>query len=267
MDDIHSNEKKSESNSKNKFLNQKRRSPSNISSISSVNENSLVMPLFADDDITEKDGKESKVINKNNNSFDEKEEIISTSLKEINIILKHGEKFISIIKGKKFLDTIKSKENIRKTGKILLEYKGDSSIKNYLNIALEDYMKFSKLLEFFMYKKENSTDSKEKKENDKKSKKKTPILDTKKSKCNLLIRRIMTKLSQFLLEYNFIVEVIKEITDKNKDCVVFKNVIEFIDKNISIISKENIENLEKILKTELENATNFYSYNYADCDK
>ena len=111
--------------------------------------------------ISEKDGKESKVINKNNNSFDEKEEIISTSLKEINIILKHGEKFISIIKGKKFLDTIKSKENIRKTGKILLEYKGDSSIKNYLNIALEDYMKFSKLLEFFMYKKENSTDSKD----------------------------------------------------------------------------------------------------------
>ena len=87
-----------------------------------------------------------------------------------------------------------------------------------------------------MYKKENGINSKDKKEIDNKSKKKTDILDIKKSKCNLLISRITTKLSQFLLEYNFIVQVIKKITDNNKDCAIFKNIIELIDKNRSIIS-------------------------------
>ena len=114
IDDINLNGKKDESNDKNRFLNQKRKSPSNIS----ANENSLVMPLFADDEVIEKDGKDLKEINKDNNSFEGKEEMISTSLKEINIILNQGEKFISIIKGKKFIDTIKSKEKIRKTRKV-----------------------------------------------------------------------------------------------------------------------------------------------------
>lgn len=258
MDNIKSNENKIDSIDKKKFLNQKRKSPSNVSS----NDNSLVMPLFADESNNENESNENN--NKINDNSEEKEELISTSLKEIKTILNKGEKFISIIKSKKFLDIVKTKDNLRKNGQVLLSYKSDSSIKNYLNIALEDYMKFSKYLEFFMNNKEESSRTKD--GTDDKVKKETSIFDIKKSKCSLLISRIITKLSQFLLEYNFIIQIIKEIIDNNKNNIVLKDIIEFINTTITIISKENIEHLEKILKTELENATNFYIFNYGVCD-
>ena len=87
-------------------------------------------------------------------------------------------------------------------------------------------------------------------------------LDIKNVKCSLIISRIITKLSQFILEYDFIVEVIKEIFEYDKDCIILKNMISLINDNKNILSKGNIDQLEKLLKTELENAINFYIINY-----
>ena len=162
----------------------------------------------------------------------------------------------------KFIDTLKNKDIFRKNGYALLNYK-DDSIVNFLNNALKDYNKFNKYLKYFMNNNKGSNlDSKDKNNIFEKSSEIFEDLDIKNVKCSLIISRIITKLSQFILEYDFIVEVLKEIFEYDKDCIILKNMIVLINDNKNILSKGNIDHLEKLLKTELENAINFYIINY-----
>lgn len=253
-------EKKVEAAEKKLFLKQKRKSPSSIDS----NENSLIMPLFADNGFS---GNESKKNSKYEHKKEKEKEGMtpkpSNSVdKKINHIINKGKDFISSLNEPKFIDTLKNKDIFRKNGYALLNYK-DDTIVNFLNNALKDYNKFNKYLKYFMNNNKGSNlDSKDKNNIFEKSSEIFEDLDIKNVKCSLIISRIITKLSQFILEYDFIVEVIKEIFEYDKDCIILKNMIVLINDNKNILSKGNIDHLEKLLKTELENAINFYIINY-----
>jgi hypothetical protein len=259
-------EKKVESVEKKLFLKQKRKSPSSIDS----NENSLIMPLFADNGFSANESKKNSKYDhkkeKEKGKEKEKEGITpkaSNSVeKKFNHIINKGKDFISSLNEPKFIDTLKNKDIFRKNGYALLNYK-DDSIVNFLNNALKDYNKFNKYLKYFMNNNKGSNlDSKDKNNIFEKSSEIFEDLDIKNVKCSLIISRIITKLSQFILEYDFIVEVIKEIFEYDKDCIILKNMISLINDNKNILSKGNIDQLEKLLKTELENAINFYIINY-----
>ena len=255
VENIKLERKKLESLNRKFFLNQKRRSPSSVDS----NENSLIMPLFAEDCHNEN---ESKI--NNNINYIKKEELIPNSLdKFLNYMINKGKEFLSHLNNPKFIDFIKTKYIFKKNGFALLSYNDDSVVHNFLNTAYKDYMKFNRYLKFFMNNKDINVDSESE---DKSNDKGTQILeniDVKKMKCSLLISRIETKLSQFLLEYDFIVEVIKEIFEYDKNCIIFRDLVGLINENKNILDQENIHHLEKLLRTELENAINYYIINYS----
>ena len=259
FDKIKLERKKLEPLNKNTFLNQKRKNPS-ISS----KDNSLIMPLFADDYNNEKDYNNINNINDLcNENYEIEDGKISSSLKEINIIIGKGEEFILNLQGQKYINIFESNDNFRENKEFLSNYKDDHLILNFLNNAMEEYMKFNKIIEYFMYNKENNFDSEE--EFNDIFNKELDILENfkiKRIKCSLLISKIITKLSQFLLEYNFIVETINKIYEIDKNCDALKNMLDLIDINKNILSKEYIKHFEKLLINEFDNAINFYMVNY-----
>ena len=264
FDKIKLERKKLEPLNKNLFLNQKRKNPS-ISS----KDNSLIMPLFADDSSNEKDYNNINNINDLNNENYEIEEgkVSSSSLKEINIIIGKGEEFILNLQEQKYINIFESYDNFRENKEFLSNYKDDHFIHNFLNNAMEEYMKFNKFIEFFMNNKDNNFDSEE--EFNDIFNKDLDIIENfkiKRIKCSLLISKIITKLSQFLLEYNLIVETINKIYEIDKNCEALKNMLELIDINKNILSKEFIKHFEKLLINEFDNATNFYMVNYGISD-
>ena len=240
-------------------MNQKRKNPS-ISS----KDNSLIMPLFADDYNNEKDYNNINNINDLcNENYEIEDGKISSSLKEINIIIGKGEEFILNLQGQKYINIFESNDNFRENKEFLSNYKDDHLILNFLNNAMEEYMKFNKIIEYFMNNKENNFDSEE--EFNDIFNKELDILENfkiKRIKCSLLISKIITKLSQFLLEYNFIVETINKIYEIDKNCDALKNMLDLIDINKNILSKEYIKHFEKLLINEFDNAINFYMVNY-----
>ena len=263
--------KKINSLGRNIFLNQKRKNPFNFN----FNDNGLIMPLFA--------GQSNNVNEKNNINYTDniyninyeikkEEEIVSTSkslsssINEINTIIEKGEEFIFSLQNQKLIDLFQTYDRFE----FLSNYKDNSTILNFLNNAMEEYTKFTKNLEYFMNNKESNFDSEEEfndifiKENNKNDI--SENFKIKKIKCSLLISKIITKLSQFLLEYNFIVETINKIYEINKNCSTLNNMLELIDINKNILSKKNIEHFEKLLKSEFDNAINFYMVNYGISD-
>jgi len=123
-------EKKEETVEKKLFLKQKRKSPSSVDS----NENSLIMPLFADNPFSGNESKKnSKYEHKKEKAKDkekEKEGVtpkLSNSVdKKINHIINKGRDFISSLNEPKFIETLKNKDIFRKNGYALLNYKDDS---------------------------------------------------------------------------------------------------------------------------------------------
>ena len=263
--------KKINSFGRNIFLNQKRKNPFNFN----FNDNGLIMPLFAgqSNNVNEKNNI-NDIDNINNINYEIKKEkgitstskSISSSINEINTIIEKGEEFIFSLQNQKLIDLFQTYDRFE----FLSNYKDNSTILNFLNNAMEEYTKFTKNLEYFMNNKESNFDSEEEfndifiKENYKNDI--SENFKIKKIKCSLLISKIITKLSQFLLEYNFIVETINKIYEINKNCSTLNNMLELIDINKNILSKKNIENFEKLLKSEFDNAINFYMVNYGISD-
>lgn len=249
---------------KNALLNQKRKNPFKI-------DNCLRMPTFVekidkdDEDNKNKSNKNDQNINNDMNDK-KKDELISNSLNAKNAIIDQGQQFIILLKNKKFINMLKNdgnnNNNIRVNEHFLLNYQ-NTSISNFLTIANNEYAKFSELIVNILKNKEDIFDLNDIDElfSDK-ILNKSEKFQIKKYRCSLLINRIITELSHFLLEYDFVVNVIKEIYENDKNSQALKDIINFIDKNKNILSKENITYFEQLLRTELNKTEIFYIINY-----
>ena len=224
--------KKADSNEKNNFvnkseLNSNKNGNSNISS----NENSLIMPVFNDILFNEKNLK----------YLDNNERFCSNSLKEINNIINKGEEFLSLLKNPQLLNLLNSNNNYKQLGSSILNSKNINDANNLLKVTSDYYTDLCRYLDFLFYERKNKVES-----NDENS-------DTKliKIKCSLIISGIMSKLYQFLLEYNYFVEIIENIF-KYKHNFILKEMLEIINYDKEKISKNKIDSLETLLKLELE---------------
>ena len=245
-------EKKDKKNN-NAFIKQKRKNPDKM-------DNCLRIPTFVKESDKDNDNK-----SKNNNINEKKEdELISSSLKAKNDIIEEGQNFILFLNNKKFINMLKNidNNNIRVNAQFLLNYQ-EVSISNFLTMANNEFGKFSELIVNLMKNKKDIFDlndySNELWDKDLNNSEKFKI---KKNRCSLLINRIINQLSHFLLEYEFVVNVIKEIYEKNKNQQVLKDIINFIDKNKNILSKENFTHFEQLLRGELYKTEIYYMFNY-----
>ena len=207
------NDKKNDkkNNNTNTFLNQKRKNTVKI-------DNCLRIPKFVEksDKDNENNENKSKKSDKdkdiNNDINEKKDELISNSLNAINAIINQGQQFIILLKNKKFMNTLKNNynNNIRVNEQFLLNYQ-NSSIINFLTLANNEYVKFSELIVNIMKNKEDILDLNENCDflfSDKELNT-SEKFQIKKDKCSFLINRIITELSHFLLEYDFVVNVVK----------------------------------------------------------
>ena len=216
-------------------VNSKKKNNSNVSS----NENSLIMPLFNDFIFNEKNVK-YKMINIDNDKGQS-----SNSLKEINIIINKGEEFLTLLKNPQLVNLLNNNNNYKKLGSSILELKDNNYPKQLLMSASDNYTDLCKYLDYFLYERKNNCDSI------------VDNFDVKliKIKCSLIISAIITKLSQFLLEYNYFVEIIANIFEYEHNFIL-NEMIKIINYDKNIMSKDNIDNLENLLRIELENASN-----------
>ena len=216
----------------------------NLNSISQIdsNENSLVMPLFADDLFNDKERKYKF------SSNEYKRQMCSNTLKEINIIINKGKDFLSILNNPQLLNLLNMDNNYKKIGFPILNLQNDNYIPSLLKFASDKYTELCKYLNFFLYYKYDDA-----------SNLIDEAFDIKliKAKCSLLISGIITKLSQFLLEYNYFVDIIENIF-KYRNNFILKEILNIINYDKDIISKDNIKYLENLLKLELDNAINYY---------
>ena len=261
-------EKNKKDSNKHNNIKEKENAPSNIKKLlrkkrkrtnnRKDNNNYLVMPLFAYNDLKNKIEikKEDNIQKDIINLEEEKEEIISTSFKEIKNIVKAGEEFIIFLKTEKFLNFIKDNDNKKNDIQKLFDSENDELLHSFIKIAMEYYLKFNELIDYFLNDKENNFDSED--EIDNKKSNIVNYFNKKKNYCILLIFRIISKLFSFILEFNFIAEIIDEISNYNKNSDDTKYILEIIEKNKIILNKENIKLFEKMLKNELKNATNSF---------
>lgn len=211
------------------IINSKRSDNSNVSS----NDNSLIMPLFSDVVFNEKNSKYAG----NNESG------CSNSLKKINNIINSGEEFLCLLKNSQLFNLLNSNNDYKKLGTAILNIKNNNYPYNLLKEASDKYTDFCKYLDFFLYDRKSKNDLIDGDEN----------IQLIKIKSSLIISEIITKLSQFLLDYNYYVEIIEDIFEYEHNFIL-KEMIKIINYDRNIISKNNIDSLEKLLKFELENA-------------
>ena len=203
-------------------------------SVISSNENSLIMPLFTDSIFKEK--------NRRYNNFNDKK-ICSNSLKEINIIINKGEEFLSLLENAQFLNLINSNNNYMKLSSYILNLKKDNYPKYLLKTASDKYTELCKYLDFLLYEAKNKGEIFDGNVNDRFIK----------IKCSSIISSIITKLAQFILEYNYLVQIIEDIFDYEHNFIL-KEMITIINYDKDILSKNNVDYIENLLKSELENA-------------
>ena len=211
---------------------------SNISS----NENSLIMPLFTDAVFNDKSLK-YKNLNMEANT-----EICSNTLKEINIIISKGKEFLSLLKNPQLLNLLNSNDNYKKLGTSILSLPDDNDNYTYnlLKTASDNYTEFCQYLDFFLYERKK----------DRNSIYSNCDIKLNKIKCELIISSIITKLIQFHLEYNYFVEIIEEIFNYEHNFIL-NEMIKIINYDRNVLSKDNIDCLENLLKFELDNAITY----------
>lgn len=205
----------------------KKNDNSNISS----NENSLIIPLFTDSIFNEKNLK----YNGSNGG------ICSNSLKEINNIINKSEEFLSILKNPQLLNLLNSTDTYKKLASVILNLQNDNYPQNLLKTASDNYTDFCKYINFVLYSPKNKCDLIDGNDD-------TRLI---KIKCSLIISGIITKLSQFLLEYNYFVEIISDIFEYEQNFIL-KEMIKIINYYQNVLSKANIDSLESLLKLELD---------------
>ena len=188
---------------------------------------------------------------------EENEEIIAE--KEILSLMEKGKIFLSLFKDKELLNEFeKQNNNIDEsesfTKSILLSYQNEDNLKKYLNILNDDYTEFQNSLKTLINYKCSLDDSNNTKFLTKFSIMNKIILG--KEKCSLLIDKIVIKLKQLILEYNFIQKVLKNI-DYNK-AEIFTKFKDIMTNNSNKQEKDNyINNLKNQLQDELSKALLF----------
>ena len=235
--------------------------------------NFLIMPKFADNSydikINIKKEKEDEISLNEKNYTNRRYEIVSTSNKEISYINNLANQFILHLKSPRLVNAIKNGDHyIRVNGQILLNYEDDPIISNLLKAIMREYLNFCEYMEYFMGNKNDLSDDDN---NDIfSSNKENHIIDkfkTAKKKCLFIINKIITRLTQFITEYDFITKVIKDLWDCNHNLNSLKELLNLINNNENILCKENIFHFEKILNIEFDNASNFFMVKYGIINK
>ena len=188
------------------------------------------------------------------NTKEKKEEIIAE--KEILSLMEEGKIFLSLFKDKELLNEFENQNNTTDESdsfikSILLSYQNEDTLKKYLNILNDDYTEFQKSLKSLINYKCSLDDSNNNKFLTKFSIMNKIILG--KEKCSLLIDKIVIKLKQLILEYNFIKKVLKNI-DNNKT-EIFMKFKDIMTNNSNKQEKDNyVNNLKTQLQDELSKA-------------
>ena len=162
---------------------------------------------------------------------DKKEEIIAE--KEILSLIENGKFFLSLFKDKEMLNAIEEQNKTMENNdnyvkKLLLNYENGSYLKNYLLMLNVDFNEFQRSIKNLITSQEdlNKTDDKFLTKFSMMNK----IIKAK-EKCNLLIDKIIIKLKQLILEYNFIQKVLGNIeVSKNNNFMKFKEVMTNVKK-------------------------------------
>ena len=251
-----SNKKKPET----KFLNKKRKSHNPKSKIIKEKDNVLQynnLILRNKKNISEEKSDcssidDEKKINEINNN--QKNDENSTE-KEILSLLEEGKVFLSLFKDPELLNEFESQSNTSDDSNtfiksILLSYNNGDMLKNYLDVLNGDFAEFHNCLSSLMNVKNNFDNEKSNKFITKFSIMNNIILG--KEKCNFLIDKIVIKLKQLILEYNYIKKVLNSF-DANKVDVFqkFKDIM--TQENIN---HENGNNYVNGVKNQLQNELN-----------
>ena len=185
---------------------------------------------------------------------EKKEEIIAE--KEVMSLIENGKFFLSLFKDKEMLNaieeqnkTIENSDNYIK--KLLSNYENGSYLKNYLLMLNVDFIEFQRSIKNLILTQESLKSSENNKFITQFAVMNKVIMA--KEKCNLLIDKIIIKLKQLILEYNFIQKVLGNIElNKNNNFVKFKEVMSNVNKKQE---KENyFGEVKNNLQEELRNA-------------
>ena len=171
----------------------------------------------------------------------EKEETIAE--KEILSLIEEGKIYLSLFNDNDLLKEMESRKNNNPEENdeifiknLLLNYQNGDTLKSYLNMINEDYGEFQNSIKSLIdYKNSLNNNSSGDKFLAKFSIMNKIILG--KEKCSILIDKIVVKLKQLILEYNFIKKVLNNI-DENKSDIFQK----FKDAITSISNKQEKEN-------------------------
>ena len=189
-----------------------------------------------------------------------KEKIIAE--KEIISLIDEGKLFLSLFQDKKLLDKFEKEQNNLDESdsfikSILLKYRDENNLAIYLNVLNEEYSIFQNCLKSLLDYKSSLDDSNSNKFIGKFSVINKIILE--KEKCSLLIEQIITKLKQIILEFNFIKQMLNNISsNKNELFLKVKEIMAKIDhykekKNyINELKNQLQEELRKILVIDKE---------------
>jgi len=164
-------------------------------------------------------------------SPEKKEEIVAE--KEVLSIMENGKFFLSLFKDKEMLNALEEQNknldnNDNYVKKLLSTYENGSYLKNYLLMLNVDFIEFQRSIKNLIITQESLNN-----ENDKFLTKFTVMnkIILAKEKCNLLIEKIIIKLKQLILEYNFIQKVLGNIEmNKNNNFMKFKEVMSNVQK-------------------------------------
>ena len=201
--------------------------------------------------------KDSKRYNKEN-----KKKLLEET--EIKSFIEEGKLFLSLFTDKELLnelDTNNGKNNLEENDSfiksILLNYNNQDTLKNYLNTLNDDYNEFQDNLKTLINYKSSLDNS-----NNNAFLIKFSILNKiilGKKKCILLIDKMVTKLSQLMLEYNFIKKILNNIdTNKVNKADIFQKFKDVMSTTHSKQEKGNfIQNLKMKLLKELNETLMF----------
>lgn len=167
--------------------------------------------------------------------------------KEILSLIEEGKLFLSLFKDKELLNEFETHNNTSNESdsfikSILLSYQNEDMLQNYLNVLNDDYTEFKNCLKSLINFKEALDDDKSNKFMANFSIMNKIILG--KEKCNLLIDKIVIKLKQLLMEYNYIKKVLNSFEANKVD--VFQKFRDIMTIGSNIKEKDNYVNNVKM---------------------
>ena len=186
-------------------------------------------------------------------SNNKKEEIIAE--KEILSLIENGKFFLSLFKDKEMLNAIEEQNKKMENSdnyvkKLLAGYENGSYLKNYLLMLNVDFNEFQRSITNLIITQDSLSKSEDKFLTKFSTMNKIIMA---KEKCNLLIEKIIIKLKQLILEYNFIQKVLDSVEmNKNSNFIKFQEVMSNVKKKKE---KENyFAEVKSKLQEQLSNA-------------